>query len=80
MVSIPCVKDGFLLSLRDRPCLVERGLGMVCFSGGMMVEGLEVNRPSGRAILFGTDDHAMTPCDWFSDWYMFEYPQSHISV
>ena len=53
---------------------------MMCFSGGMDVERLKVNRPSGCAILFGAYDHSVAPCDWFSNWYGFEYSQSHISV
>ena len=53
---------------------------MVCFSGGVGVERLEVNRSSGRAIRFGTNDHSVAPRDWFSDWYGFDYSQSHISV
>ena len=52
----------------------------MCFSGGMAVEGLEVDCSSGCAILFGTDDHAMAPCYWFSNWDGFKNPQSHISV
>ena len=36
---------------------------MMCFSGGMDVEGLKVNCTPGCAILFGTDHHAMAPCD-----------------
>ena len=53
---------------------------MMCFSGGVEVEGLEVDCSSGCAVLFGTDDHAMAPCEWFSNWDGFENPQSHISV
>ena len=53
---------------------------MLYFFGGMEVEGLKVNCSSGCAILFGTDDHAMAPCYWFSYWDRFEYPQSHISI
>ena len=53
---------------------------MMCFSGGMDVERLEVDRPSGRAVLFGANDHAMAPCDQFSNWYGFKYSQSHVSV
>ena len=52
----------------------------MCFSGGMDVEGLEVDCPSGRAILFGADDHSMAPRDRFSDWYGFKYTQSHVFV
>ena len=48
----------------------------MCFSGGMAVEGLEVDCSSGCAILFGTDDHAMAPCHWFSNWDGFKNPQS----
>ena len=73
VVTVPCIKDSFLLPLRDRSCLVERRLGVMCFSGGMGVERLEVYCPSGRAILFGADDHLVTPCDWLSDWYGFKY-------
>ena len=80
VVAIPCVEDGFLLPLRDRSRLVEGRLGVVCLSGGMDVERLEVDCPSGRAILFCTDDHAVAPCDWFSNWYGFQYSQSHVSV
>ena len=51
VVTIPCFEDGFLLPLRDRSCLVERRLGVVSFSGGINVERLEVDCPSGCAIL-----------------------------
>ena len=53
---------------------------MMYFSGGMDVERLKVDRPSGCAILFGAYDHSVAPCDRFSNWYGFEYSQSHISV
>ena len=53
---------------------------MVCFSGGMEVERLKVDRSSGCAILFGTNDHAMAPGYWFSYWDGFEYPQIHIFI
>jgi len=52
----------------------------MCFSGGMAVKGLEVNCSSGCAILFGTDDHAVAPCYWFSNWDGFKNSQSHIPV
>ena len=32
------------------------------------------------AILLGTYDHSMTPCDWFANWYGFKCTQSRISV
>ena len=80
VVSIPCVKDGFFLSLRDRSSLMKRRLGVVCFLGGMGVEGLKVNCPSWCTILFGADDHSMTPCNWFSNWHWLNYSQSHVSV
>ena len=88
VVTIPCFEDGFLLPLRDRSCLVERRLGVVSFSGGMNVERLEVDCPSGCAILlahwvchtFGADDLSMAPYDWFSNWYGFKYSQFHDSV
>lgn len=44
---------------------------MVGFSGGMGVEGLEVNRSSWCAIFLSTDDHPMAPGDWFSDRHRF---------
>ena len=54
---------------------------MVCLSGGMeVVEGLEVDCSSGCAILFGTDDHAVAPCHWLTNWDRFEDSQSHVSV
>ena len=34
----------------------------------------------GLAILFGTDDYAMTPSYCFTNWDGFEDPQSPISV
>ena len=58
VATIPRVEDGFPLHLRE--CQVERRLGVVCFSGGMNVERLEVHCPSGRAILFGADDGTMS--------------------
>ena len=53
---------------------------MVCFPGGMDVEGLEVDCPSGCAILFGANDHPMAPRNRFSNWYGFKHSQSHVSV
>ena len=44
---------------------------MVCFSGSVGIEGLEVDAPSGCAILLSTDDHAVTPCDRFLDQHGF---------
>jgi len=48
-------------------------LYVVGFACGMVVECLKIHYAVGLTILFGTDDHVVTPCtrlaywDWFSD-------------
>lgn len=40
----------------------------------MKVEGLEIDCPFDCAILFGTDNHVVAPCYWFSNWDRFNDP------
>ena len=51
---------------------------MVCFSGGMDVEGLEVDCSLWCSVLFGADDHAMAPCDFLQLGQVQEPPVSHL--
>ena len=64
VVSVPGVEDGFPFPMRDSTNLVEGGLRVMGFSGGMSIEGLEVNRTPWLPRFLSADHHTMTPCDW----------------
>ncbi len=53
---------------------------MVRFPGGMEVEWLEIDGPSGCAIFLGTDNHSVAPCNRFSNRFRFQHSKSHIPV
>ena len=72
VVSIPAVKDCLVCVAGQEACLVERALCVVGFTCGMPVECLKIHRAAVLTILFGTDDHAVTPCDRLSYWDWFE--------
>ena len=63
-----------------KSCLVGGRLGVMCFSGGIEMEGLEVDYSSGFAILLGTNYHTMATCYRFSDWDRFKDLQSHLPI
>jgi len=67
VVAILCIEHGFLHLLRDLSRRVKRRLSVMCFSGGMEVDRLEVNGTPGYAVLFGAEDHVVAPCYWFSN-------------
>ena len=58
----------------------EKGTGCDEFSCSIGVQRLEINCPSGFAILLGPNDYPVTPSDWFFNWYRFKYSKSHIPV
>ena len=67
MIAIPSIKYGFLLSVGNRSSLMKRRLSMVSFPSGMTVEWLKVNGPPRLSILFGTNDHSVTPSYWLTN-------------
>ena len=70
MITVPAIKHRFLVG-GDGASLIERRLGVMCFSFCMHVDGLEINGESWLPILLCTDDHLVTPCDRLPYWDNF---------
>ena len=80
MVAVPGVEDGFFRVAWDGSGLVEWGLSVVCLPCGVLAKLLEVNGSPERPILFGTNDHAMTPSVWGAHGDLFQYSEADIPV
>lgn len=56
------IENVYPFSKRDGSCLVERrGLCVVCFFGGIGVEGLEIDGLLQFSCYFSTNDNTMAP-------------------
>ena len=75
VVTIPAVKDGLFGVAWDGTCLVEGALCVMGFTCCVEVKRLEINCAAGLAILFGTYNHAVAPCDGLSYRHWFEDTQ-----
>ena len=71
VVSIPRVEHCFSGVVWDGASLVEWGLSVVCFSGRVGIEGLQVNGAAKGTVFLRTGHHPVTPGDWFpnGDWF-----------
>lgn len=80
VVAIPAVKDGLFGVTWNRTCLMEGALRVMGFTCGVEVKRLEINCAVGLAILFGTYDHAVAPCDGLSYRHRFKDTQRDVLV
>ena len=80
VVAIPAVKDGLFGVTWNRTCLMEGALRVMGFTCGVEVKRLEINCAVGLAILFGTYDHAVAPCDGLSYRHWFKDTQRDVLV
>ena len=64
MVAVPGIEDSLLGVHWNGSGLVERGLGVVCFPGCMLVELLKVNGAPEGPVLLGAYYHSVAPSVW----------------
>ena len=76
VVAVPGVKDRLLGVAWNGPGLVEGGLTVVCFPGGVVVQLLEVYRPPEGPVL---DDHSVAPVRG-PQWDLLQDSKTHVSV
>ena len=69
VVAIPAVKDGLFGVTWNRTCLMEWALRV-----------MSLRCAAGLAILFGTYDHAVAPCDGPSYRHWFKDTQRYVLV
>ena len=80
MVPVPGVKDGLLGVGGDHGGLVEGRHCVVGLPGAVLIQGLEVDCPPRRVVLFRDTDHPVTPgrrCPW---WDLLNDADIHVSV
>ena len=61
VVAVPGIEDSLLCVAWNGPGLVEGGLAVVRFPGGVLVELLEIDRSPERPVLLGADHHVVAP-------------------
>ena len=80
VVAVPSVEDSLLCVAWDGAGLVEGGLAVVRFPGGMLVELLEVDSSPERPVLLGADHHAVAPSIRGSQGDLLQHAQADVSV
>ena len=80
VVAVPDIEDSLLCVAWNGAGLVEGGLAVVRFPGGMLVKLLEIDSSPERPVLFGADHHAVAPSVRGSQGDLLQHAQADISV
>ena len=80
MIAIPSVTHRFFSVSGDRPCKVEGGWCVVCFSSRVDIQGLHIDCASRFARLLSAYNRAVAVSHWGADGYWLNDAQADVPI